>query len=103
MSRSHRYYILNEKTPVPAKDLSTWATWFNHTPRTINQTQIPGGPFISTVFIGFNKNLNSETPLLFETMVFADNGNKGYKTATWAAAEEKHQEIVAEQTAMLNN
>ena len=69
-------YILNANgEPEPCEDLIEWAMFMEHGNRTVardrDETQGPDGPYVSTVFLGFDMGLlPGRPPVLFETMVF---------------------------------
>lgn len=85
-------YILDGKTPVPA-DLMTWATWFEKADRHVARTVI--GPYlVSTIFLGLDHQFGNGPPLLFETMIFAEDdwtGEYQERCSTWDEAEEQHK------------
>jgi len=69
-----RHAVLTEDGEVMECDLITWAQWLekNRAHRIIAQESLPGGYFISTVFLGLNHQYSPQAePLWFETMIFA--------------------------------
>jgi hypothetical protein len=66
-----RYAVLTEDGAVMECDLVTWGRWLelNRSHRIIAQEQLPGGYFLSTVFLGLNHGYG-KNPLWFETMIF---------------------------------
>jgi hypothetical protein len=103
-----RFYILNNRVPF-AVDMMTWAMWLeNIDNRRVAYTVIDVdlGVEVSTVFLGLDHNFSGGEPVLFETMVFGDVGDRRDEIemdryCTWAEAERGHAEIVANMTALL--
>ena len=65
-------YILNEQgEPVSCTNLFEWATWFedHRNSRIVKQEQV-GEFWVSTVFLALDHSFHSDTPILWETMVF---------------------------------
>jgi hypothetical protein len=68
-----RYAVLTEDGEVMETDLLTWAQWLEkgRAQRVLAQEELPGGYWISTVFLGLNHQYNPKgPPLWFETMIF---------------------------------
>lgn len=64
------YWILDENNII--RRVSEWSLETNH--RIVQQTEM-GTHKISTVFIGIDHNFgDGKVPILFETMVFSENG-----------------------------
>lgn len=64
-------YILEGRTPVPAKDMMEWAKWFEKADRVVRQTELKASNVrVSTVFLGLDHSFTGGPPLLFETLVF---------------------------------
>jgi hypothetical protein len=74
-----KYALLSENGEIVGCDLLTWAKSMEHGYRRIRQETLPGGYWLSTVFLGLNHNFNpySEKPLWFETMIFRPPRDKG--------------------------
>lgn len=92
-----RYYILDGVTPVPVEDVITWGKWLQRADRHVKQ-QFVGDYRVSTVFLGLPHGEDDEDrPLLFETMVFDQEGSSEYleRCATWADALLMHDRGVA--------
>lgn len=68
------HYILDEEgNPVPEPDWLKWATWYETAERHVGDTHM-GDIHISTVFLSMpHVALHSDAPMLYETMVFADD------------------------------
>jgi hypothetical protein len=69
-----RHAVLTEDGEVMECDLMTWAQWLekNRSHRIIAQEELPGGYFLSTVFLGLNHQYAPRgKPLWFETMIFS--------------------------------
>jgi len=68
-----RYAVLDESGNVVTCDMMTWArTLSMGGQRLIAQEDLPGGYWISTVFLGLDHGWNPNGPQLwFETMIFA--------------------------------
>ena len=95
------YYLLRDGVCVPT-DMMTWAQEFDFKSeeRRIAQTQLEG-VWISTVFLGLNHAyLPTQPPLLFETMVFCDEGvlpdwqNECERYSTLEEARAGHEAMV---------
>jgi len=90
-------YILDGHEVIPCESIFDWAKWFENAwpARRVAET-IVGDKRVSTVFLGINHQFGDGAPLLFETMIFGDEGDD-YQTrcSTWAEAEEMHRKAVA--------
>jgi hypothetical protein len=89
-------YILDGQIPVPCDDVATWADWMAKNDCQVANTTL-AGQRISTVFLGLNHQPQpSGLPLLFETMIFDENGVacEMWRCSTWAEAESMHQVFV---------
>jgi hypothetical protein len=68
------YYLLDGHTPYPVDDVLEWATASDGALRSlawrVAYTGLPGGAFVSTVFLGIDHAFFDGPPLLFETMIF---------------------------------
>jgi hypothetical protein len=86
-------YILDGHDVVPV-DLMTWARWFEEIGRgrVVAQSELPGGVWVSTVFIGIDHQWGDGPPLIFESMAFDGNGDEieTDRYSTWDAAEAGH-------------
>lgn len=96
-----RYYVLNDRLPIPCANLKAWSEQFERIDRRTVAKTVVGGTLVSTVFLGIDHNF-SETgpPVLFETMVFGDgetcDDDLGqWRYCTWDEAEEGHRAVVA--------
>ena len=72
---SLNFYILENEEIVRVDTVIEWATWLEgigRTKRIVSATSLPGGVFVSTVFLGLDHNYShrEHAPVLFETMVF---------------------------------
>jgi hypothetical protein len=90
-----RWYILQDKVPVPCEGLEAWALWAAGNLRHIAYDQI-GEVAVSTIFLGWNQRVfhrDSLPPILFETMILGGE-HHGYqvRTCTWQEAEAAHTE-----------
>jgi hypothetical protein len=94
-----RYYILKGHEPQPIDDALTWMHWFGIPENRIVAQTTLGGVKVSTVFLGLDHGWGSSRPVLFETMVFADDPAHPLNEAqerycTWEEAEEGHRQMV---------
>lgn len=95
-----RYILGPGHIIVPAGDLMLWAMWFgNIDNRRVAETHFAIGSWVSTVFLGLDHNFWGEgPPILFETMVFADDGCSDdlgqERYATWDEAVAGHERAV---------
>lgn len=108
------YYILKGKLAIPVDTAEEWAGWMANNDRRVQRTVIEG-VVVSTVFLALNHNFSGGEPLLFETMVFADEDYSGtlnldlalsegqssgfwgdcIRTSSWGEAEAAHKKVVA--------
>jgi hypothetical protein len=91
------YYKLLGKIPVPCTNTLEWGAWFesHFEDRVVAKTDI--GPMqVSTVFVGLDMSFFGKDPLLFETMVFNDEGEDLLcnRYHTWGEAEAGHAKAV---------
>ena len=91
------YYVLEGTTPVPCKDVISWASWCRRSERTVRKTRIGADVLVSTVFLGLDHRFGRQgPPLLFETMIFGGpHDGDMWRSATWEDAEKGHEEVVA--------
>lgn len=97
------YYILDENNFVTSSTAKEWSEWFEKKDRTVKKTTV-GKYWISTVFIGLDMNYTnmgeySESPIVFETMVFTDDEENKWnyyeeRCSTWDQAIIQHDKIV---------
>ena len=93
-------YILKGHKPVKVEDVLEWEKWFETADRVVKQETLSDGKFVSTVFLGLDYNFRTiGKPLLFETMVFNEEGNYTDldvdRYPTWEEAEKGHTNMVA--------
>lgn len=103
------YYILDGHAAVPA-DAHTWHRWSQSADRMVEQTSLGADTTVSTMFIGFDEDLDPASPAIFETEVSntGNETNKGIaavdgfrrRYATWEGAVAGHRAIVALLTAI---
>ena len=89
-----KMYILDGKTPKGVT-IEEFKKLDNPvTRKTITHTEI-GNLRVSTVFIGIDLGIRNDEPILFETMVFDEDGNSSLygRYTTWDDAEKGHQLI----------
>lgn len=90
-------YTLQDKVPVLEPDLLRWARWFEEADRSVAVTHLPGGVYVSTVFLGTDHNWTRRgPPLLFETMIFGGPYDQKWslRCSTWKQAEIQHQQSI---------
>lgn len=87
-----KYYILEDKKPVPVDDLMEWGRWFENRENSIVEKTTIGDSDVSTVFLGLNHRYGEGEPVLFETMIFGGDED-GYQEryCTWDEAVEGHK------------
>ena len=89
------YYRLDRKNKVAIPCSPCEGPLQFGTDRVVRQDTLPGGVFVSTVFIVLDHAVFNEEPLLFETMVFDDyDYRETRRYSTWAEAEQGHSEVV---------
>jgi hypothetical protein len=88
-------YILEGRTPVRCNDMMKWSQWYGTVDRHVAETLIDDVR-ISTVFLGLDCNPFGGAPLLFETMVSANEewGPIQLRCSTYMQAEQMHQSVV---------
>lgn len=89
-------YKLNGRIPEEVEDLLEWGESFQLANRRVAVDDV-GKLHISTIFLGMDHNFHEGgPPLLFETMVFQEDGSSGEceRYSTWEEAEAGHQEWV---------
>lgn len=95
---TNRYILNAAKEPVQEEDIIKWAKWWEDSDnRQVGRTQI--GPYrISTVFLGLDHRFGDKgPPILFETMIFMDNGwNEEWqeRCSTWNEAFDMHHKAM---------
>lgn len=69
------YYVLRDGEPVPELDVRRWARWFEGSlaERRVAADEPVPGVWVSTMFLGLDHGFGG-TPLLYETMIFDDDG-----------------------------
>lgn len=98
------HYVLDKDgNPVKEPDLLTWARWLETGERKLayDEIKVPGHPNtrVSTVFLGIDYAFGGGKPILWETMVFAQDGwaeEECRRYGTRAAALAGHAIMVAE-------
>lgn len=99
------YYVLNPDHTTRRATMEEFISlWKNGPDSRVAQEHIIADDgtkvaWVSTVFLGMNHNYFGDEPLLFETMIFADDLEDiaGYteRYATWEEAEAGHARAVA--------
>lgn len=71
------HYILVNGRPTYEPDAGKWAEWFetSEQERVVHQTEV-GGLMISTTFIGIDLSPLGGEPMVYETMIFGDDGEQ---------------------------
>jgi hypothetical protein len=98
------FYILDGHAPIPV-DIHTWGPWFENMENRIVASHRWDYPFkihVSTVFVGMDLDYGADSPMLYETMIFApalpDTNEDQYWHADWDEAAAKHRAVVTELT-----
>lgn len=92
-----KFYVLDGKTPRAVADMMEWAAWMETADRQVMNTVLVDGSRVSTVFLGLDHSWRAYgPPILFETMIFADDGESEImaRYSTWAEAMEGHMEVL---------
>lgn len=86
------HYVLEGKETRPAKSLKDFGARFERLNRIVAQETI-NGYFISTVFLGLDHNFGLGRPILFETMIFNEDGDDEYQVrcSTYDEAVTEHR------------
>lgn len=93
------WYKLDEnRNSVPITSEEFLTTNILEKDRHVEDDTLPDGTRISTIFLGLNHNHGGlGSPILFETMVFSDNGDYNdyqERYCTWEEAETGHKRIL---------
>lgn len=101
------YYIVRRGRVVKVEDMAEWAEWveddvpfkrFEDGGRRVEETVLPDGTTVSTVFLGIDHNHSrlSNVPILFETMIHGRKGFEDYQERypTVETARAGHAEAV---------
>jgi len=87
------YYDKNGK-PI---DRSTWSEQLEKY-KAIAHTKLPDGKLISTIWLGLDHGHGEGPPLIFESMVFPEDGNMSElecrRYSTYADAKAGHDELI---------
>src|SRR5258708_26973452 len=75
MSR-HDKYILDANHQLVAVSLMEWAQWFERDSHRRVAEDTIDGYYVSTVFLGLDHSFSGTLPLVFETMIFAEGGDR---------------------------
>ena len=90
------WYKLVDKVPVKCENGDYPA--YEPDDRRICRTILPGGKYVSTVFLGLDHAFDGGDPLLFETMVFSEetglNGEDMDRYVTYEEAVQGHRDMV---------
>jgi hypothetical protein len=94
------YFVLLPNRMIAEVGMKEWAEWYQDAERTVAQTETELH-LISTVFLGINHQFSFRgPPLLFETMVFAKDGNESSafdgecrRYSSWDDAEAGHKTV----------
>jgi hypothetical protein len=92
-------YILEgqEHKAVPVTDVVMWAAWMQANDRVVEQTEVGKEYLVSTVFLGVENGWFSDTPIVFETMVFKKGKPLSQvRYSTWNDAKAGHEKILKE-------
>lgn len=91
-------------TPYPEgiEGLREWGQDFeDRSKKIVEQTELPNGKWVSTVWLGLDHQYGDGPPLIFETMVFTEKTDKGLggeedmeRYSTEAEAIEGHKRMV---------
>ncbi len=96
---TERAILAENHTIIPAT-LHEWAQWRDtaQEKRRVDQTTLPSGKWISTVFLGIDLSFGEGPPLYFETMVFPNERNMSEldceRCSTWDEAVAQHKAMV---------
>lgn len=89
------HFILDGKKAIPIDDFMEWAKWYETAKRIVKQTQLPGEVKVSTIFLGLDYGYHTDTPILFETMIFGgEHDQYCNRYSTYEEAEAGHQEAI---------
>jgi hypothetical protein len=91
------FWKLVDRKAVPCADVVEWGAFCEvDENRRVGWTDIDGVR-VSTIFLGVAGGNPFGPPMLFETVVFDDYGNRGFaRYETWEQAEAGHTAAVAE-------
>lgn len=96
-SRPKYYRLVNKRAvPVAGDDVMVWAREFERgDKRRVDETRLPGGVRVSTVFLGLDHAWDAGPPLIFETMIFGGKHDEYQERySTWKQAVAGHAKAV---------
>lgn len=92
-----RLYILKGREPVRVHTVGQWGFWFGRSSeqRNVDQTELPGGVRVSTVFVGVDHGFNDDRPpMIFESMIFGGPHDEEMdRCSTWDEAILMHRRM----------
>lgn len=99
---SGKYILTEAGEAVLEPDIRKWAQWFENSGqrRAVEQTTLPGGTLISTVFLAVDHGFAGGLPVLWETLIFGgplDGAMDRYTSREDAEAGHKHYVELARQ------
>jgi len=85
-------YILSEQTPIEEPDIEKWAAWNRDHDRHVDFTIVNDEIKVSTTFLGVDHGfMNTDTPILFETMIFGGQHDQYQeRCSTYDEAKKMH-------------
>lgn len=83
-------YILKDGIPVRCEDYLRWIVWKSQNDSVVKQDRFDFDVFVSTVFTGMATLSFSGLPMVFETMVYWEDGQSRDTYGTLEAAEAGH-------------
>jgi len=87
------YYILDENKQVVSASMDEMATFFKTPENKIVAQFEVNGHQISTVFLGLDHGFGSDTPIVFETMIFGGSNEICERYATYEEAVAGHNAL----------
>lgn len=82
-----RFILDKNHRPVPCPSLMKWGRWLEaQWNRRVDDTILPNGYRVSTIFLGLDHSFGEGPPLIFESMTFPGYDQERYSTWEQAAA-----------------
>lgn len=100
MKRYKMFYLLDsERNVVAINDPVAWTKLWDTLDRAVGWTEVAPGIIVQTMFVGVRRGTSKAgEPLVFESVIFDDYGDKKVTLyPTWEAAERGHERLVTEQ------
>lgn len=72
--KPHLYVLDENGNPKPIDDVLAWGSWLETTDRQVAEDFVDNRIRVSTIFLGLDHSWDEGPPVLWETMLFGDEG-----------------------------